>query len=176
MSQSVDQNRTDVLQAWTLEKEAPGKYLKQLRELHKKSIKEIATELGVGVDQVTALENDDKAALPAPIYVKSYIRRYCLCLGVSESDISELLESAEKQVTPVLSRVSLQQNTNVRHVFMRVLGYFVIVLVILLLLYGARSLDIGGLWKSVSSSSSVSSSESTATELSLPVAIDDDVR
>ena len=176
MSQSVDESRADVLQAWKLEREAPGKYLKQLRELHNKTIKEIATELGVGLDQVVALENDDKEVLPAPIYVKSYIRRYCLCIGVSENEISELLESVEKQATPVLSRVSLQQNTNIRHVVMRVLGYASIVLVILLLLYGARSLDIGGLWKSMSSSSATSSTESTATELSLPIAIDEDAQ
>lgn len=173
MNESVNDAKTDILQVWKAENDAPGKYLKQMRELEKKSIKEMASELGVAIEQVQALEDNDKGKLPAPIYVKSYIKRYCLSLGVSENEVLALIQGMEKHTTPVLGRVSLQKNTNFRHAVMRGLGYLFIALVILALLYGARSLDLGGLWTSVSSS--LPSEESTATELSLPIVSDENV-
>ena len=160
-----------ILQAWSESNDSPGIYLSQLRELHKKNVNEMASELGLSVSQLKALEADNKDELPAPIYVKSYIKRYCMCLGISESEISGILDEMAKDVMPELHRVSIQESTPSRQVITRWLGYAMIVLVIALLFFGIKSLDIKGLWESVSSSPVTT--ESTATELSLPLINDD---
>ena len=170
-SETEDNARAKILQAWVESNDAPGKYLKQLRELQQKSVKEMAAELGVSVSQLIALEENNKDELPAPIYVKSYIKRYCVCLGVSESEISSVLAEISKEVLPTLNRVSIKENTNPRQIIMRWLGYVFIGVVAVTLIYGVKSMDIGGLWQSVSSPSAAV--ESTATELSLPVVIEE---
>jgi len=166
-SEAIDEARAKILQAWVESNDAPGKYLKQLRELQQKSVKEMAAELGVSVSQLQALEENNKDELPAPIYVKSYIKRYCVCLGVSESEISSVLAEIAKEVLPTLNRVSIKQDTNPRQAIMRWLGYALVATVAILLIYGVKSMDLTGMWKSVSSPSTAV--ESTATELSLPV-------
>jgi len=166
-SEMEDNARAKILQAWVESNDAPGKYLKHLRELQQKSVKEMAAELGVSVSQLIALEENNKDELPAPIYVKSYIKRYCVCLGVSESEVSSVLAEISKEVLPTLNRVSIKENTNPRHTIMRWLGYVLLGVVAISLIYGVKSMDLGGLWKSVSSPSATV--ESTATELSLPV-------
>ena len=170
-SEAVGEARAKIRQAWVESNEAPGKYLKQLRELQQKSVKEMAAELGVSVSQLQALEENNKEELPAPIYVKSYIKRYCVCLGVSESEISSVLAEIAKEVLPTLNRVSIKQNTNPRQDIMRWFGYALAATVVVLLIFGVKSLDLTGMWKSVSSPSEAV--ESTATELSLPVVIEE---
>lgn len=170
-SEAASDARAKILQAWVESDDAPGKYLKQLRELQQKSVKEMAAELGVSVSQLQALEENNKDELPAPIYVKSYIKRYCVCLGVSESEISSVLAEIAKDVLPTLNRVSIKQKTNPRQVVMRWLGYALAATVVIFVIYGAKSLDLTGMWKSVTSPSAAI--ESTATELSLPAVIEE---
>jgi len=174
MMQSQKALKTEILQAWKESTDSPGQYLKALRELHQKSIKEIASEVGVGIDQIEALETDDNDKLPAAIYVKNYIKRYCLSLGVTEDEMSELLSPASQNATSALARVSLQKSSNIRQTLVQYAGYSLIGLVIILLLYGAMSLNIGGVWRAISSSSTTA--ESATTELSLPIVTDDEVQ
>ncbi len=174
MNQSQEGLKTEILQNWKETSDTPGQYLMALRELHKKSIKEIASEVGVGVDQIEALEADDKHKLPAPIYVKNYIKRYCLSLGITEDEISEMLNPASQNVTPALARVSLQKSSNIRQTLVQYLGYGLIGLVVLALLYGLMSLNISSIWEAISSSSTTT--ESTATELSLPIVTNDETQ
>ena len=162
-----DETRSKILKTWAESKEAPGKYLKQLRELQQKTVKELAAELGVGVSQLNALENDNKDELPAPIYVKSYIQRYCICLGISENEISSVLEEMSKEVFPTLNRVSIKHDSNPRQIVMRWFGYAVVTSIFILAIYALNSIDFDALWNAVSSSSTVV--ESTAMELDLPV-------
>lgn len=166
--------KTQILRAWKESNDKPGKYLVQLRELQQKSLKDISTELGLSVAQLNALENDDKEKLPAPIYVKSYIKRYCLCLGVSESEIAGVLEEISKDVLPTLNRVSLRHPSNIRQSIMRWLGYALIAVFVILLLRGLMAMNLGGLWESVSSSSDQPASN--ATELSLPMVQEDEAQ
>ena len=164
---SADNNvaRAKILQTWVESKEPAGKYLKQLRELQQKSVKELATELGVSTSQLTALENNDKDELPAPIYIKSYTQRYCVCLGISEKEISSVLEEMSKEVLPTLNRVSIKHDVNSSQLVMRWFGYAVATSLLILFIYAVNSVDFSSVWNSVSSPSTVV--EST-TELDLP--------
>lgn len=58
-----------------------GPYLRALREAHGVSLEEVSRATRVGAPQLAALEADDYAALPAPIFIKGFIRAYCQTLG-----------------------------------------------------------------------------------------------
>jgi cytoskeleton protein RodZ len=58
-----------------------GSYLRALREKKTVSLEEIAQATRVSVRQLQALESDDAASLPAPVFVRGFIRAYCHFLG-----------------------------------------------------------------------------------------------
>ncbi len=58
-----------------------GSYLRALREERKGSLEEMAHATRVSVRQLQALESDNFAELPAPVFVKGFIRAYCEVLG-----------------------------------------------------------------------------------------------
>ena len=69
-------SKDDILNALKESNESgPGQYLKQLRELSERSVTQVAAELGLTTQQVNAMEDNDYANLPAPIYVKSFLKR-----------------------------------------------------------------------------------------------------
>jgi len=58
-----------------------GGYLRALKEAKQGSLEEIARATRVGVYQLEALESDRFSELPAPVFVKGFIRAYCHHLG-----------------------------------------------------------------------------------------------
>ncbi len=64
----------------------PGQWLKQLREQKSFSVEHVADRLYLDAGVVTALEEDNYAALPPPIFVRGYIRNYAKLLEVPSSD------------------------------------------------------------------------------------------
>lgn len=147
------------------ETEKPGNSLKRLRELESIPMHQMASDLGLSVSQVEALETDDYASLPAPIYVRSYIKRYCAALSVAPDNVLNAYERATKsEFTPTLNRVSLRKKLTSDNAPLRWLPYFIGFVAIGILLFWLQSLDFSEL---VSGTNSVAIEES-ATELSLP--------
>ena len=68
------------------EKETLGGYLRALREDRKIPIEEMSLATRVSVGQLEALEGDRMSALPAPVFVKGFIRAYCHVLGQSPDE------------------------------------------------------------------------------------------
>ena len=90
-----------------------GAYLSHLREEHGPSIEELARVTRVAPRFLEALEREDFAALPAPVFTKGYIRAYCQALGVpADEALARYRESAQIPVpaTPVL--VSAARSTD----------------------------------------------------------------
>lgn len=58
-----------------------GSYLRALREARGSSLEEMARATKVSLHQLEALESDSFSDLPAPIFVKGFIRAYCDFLG-----------------------------------------------------------------------------------------------
>ena len=58
-----------------------GSYLRALREERKGSLGEMARATRVSVSHLEALEADRIPELPAPVFVKGFIRAYCHFLG-----------------------------------------------------------------------------------------------
>lgn len=58
-----------------------GAYLRQLREARGVSLEEIARTTRVTPSYLVALEADDFASLPEPVFTRGFIRAYCQALG-----------------------------------------------------------------------------------------------
>jgi cytoskeleton protein RodZ len=63
-----------------------GEYLRALREERAASLEEVAQATRVSVCQLEALEGENFAELPAPVFVKGFIRAYCHHLNVSSDE------------------------------------------------------------------------------------------
>jgi cytoskeleton protein RodZ len=65
---------------------AVGAYLRELRERQGVSLDEIARSTRVLHHYLEALESDNLASLPAPVFAKGFIRAYCQVLGVAPDE------------------------------------------------------------------------------------------
>jgi len=85
-----------------------GRRLAHAREARKLSIEKVADSLHLDVRMVAALERDDQAALPSPIFVKGYLRGYARLVGLpAEELVSEYTTLAGEP--PPLTVVSIKQ-------------------------------------------------------------------
>src|SRR5262249_27592825 len=69
---------------------SPGAVLRAHRIAAGCSLQEMAQITRIRVGQLEALEADDFAALPAPVFVNGFIRAYCDCLDVSPGEALSL--------------------------------------------------------------------------------------
>ena len=72
--------------------EKPGQILKAEREKLGLSIKEVATQLNLQMDMINALESDDTQRLPAPTYVRGYIRSYAKIVNLDGNELIRIYE------------------------------------------------------------------------------------
>lgn len=71
---------------------SPGELLRHTRKDKGFSLDEVAPHLGLPCRVLRALEDDDYERLPAPMYVRGYVRRYCSLLGISEVPVLEMVD------------------------------------------------------------------------------------
>ena len=93
--------------------ETLGGYLRALREEREGSLEEMSFTTRVSVVQLEALESDRLAELPAPVFVKGFIRAYCQFLDQPPDEaldryrkllgVSQPLERAVPRARPALS-------------------------------------------------------------------------
>ncbi len=67
-----------------------GQYLKNIREEKKIPVAQVAQELKTSMDIIQAIDNNEYERLPAPIYVKGYLRSYAKYMGLDGEAIVEL--------------------------------------------------------------------------------------
>lgn len=65
----------------------PGERLRAARVQRELSVEQVGQRLNLEARQVRALEEDDWARLPEPIYVAGYLRNYARLLGLPEQEI-----------------------------------------------------------------------------------------
>jgi len=149
----------------TSDGEKPGRFLKQLRELEGLSITQMATDIGLSTSQVVALENDDNENLPAPIYVRGFIKRYCAALGIPNNVVLNAYENGNNEVelSPALNRVSIKKKMHNDAAIMRWVGYALGIAFIVLVVFWVQSIDFDNLL-----GDNLTNSDQPA-ELSLPI-------
>ena len=66
---------------------AIGALLRTARTGRNLQIEQVANELHLEARVITAIENDDQAALPEPIFVQGYLRAYARLVGLSGDEL-----------------------------------------------------------------------------------------
>lgn len=66
--------------------ESPGSYLKQMREAHGFTLHQVAERTKIGSHQLVCIENQDFASLPAPVYLRGFLKEYCRMVKVEKTD------------------------------------------------------------------------------------------
>jgi len=75
-----------------------GGSLRTIREFLSLDEKEIAQEIKLRRGMLRAIEEEDVAALPAPVYLKGFIKAYAKCLGLDpERVVHDYLEGIVRQ-------------------------------------------------------------------------------
>ena len=77
-----------------------GSYLRALREKKNVSVEEIAQATRVSVRQLQALESDDVSSLPAPVFVRGFIRAFCRFLEEPPEEALDRLRATSESEPP----------------------------------------------------------------------------
>ena len=78
-----------------------GARLVAAREARKLGIEKVAADLRLDVAVIRALENDDHAALPAPIFVQGYLRSYARLVGLPGQELVRDYTAGRKELPPL---------------------------------------------------------------------------
>lgn len=81
--------------AETAASKGAGERLREAREEKGISTAEVAAQLHLHEQTIIALEHDDKSRLPAPIYVRGYVRAYARLLGLEGADLLKQYQPAD---------------------------------------------------------------------------------
>lgn len=68
---------------------SPGVMLLKARQARHLSVEHMAKQLNLSQEIIEALEEDRFESLPAPIFVRGYIRTYCAMVGISDDKVLE---------------------------------------------------------------------------------------
>jgi cytoskeletal protein RodZ len=79
-----------------------GELLREARTERGFSLADAERETKIRQKYLSALEEDDVASLPGPLYVRGFLRKYALFLGI---DPDELLQLYDAQSTPSRTRI-----------------------------------------------------------------------
>ena len=83
-----------------------GSYLRDLRQRRGQSVEELSRATRVSARYLEALEADNLAALPTPVFTRGYIRAYCQVLGETPDEALLLYQEQAGFAPTIASRVS----------------------------------------------------------------------
>jgi cytoskeleton protein RodZ len=105
------------------EQELPGKRLRQARESRGFSREDVAAQLRLQVRHITALEEDDYAALPGPTFTTGYLRSYARLL---ELPVDSLVAPLQAQQPSLVSTSASVREISSRSGIARLATYLII--------------------------------------------------
>ncbi|MDH5694763.1 MAG: helix-turn-helix domain-containing protein [Gammaproteobacteria bacterium] len=117
------------------EQHGPGPYLRRLREMQGLSLYQTSTGVSVGEPQIRALENDEFENLPAPIFVRHFLQRYCNFLNIPADEVMESYERIGVIETPSLARVSIRPKLGNRRISLHWAVFSLVALVMAVFIY-----------------------------------------
>jgi cytoskeleton protein RodZ len=95
MTETPEQTDPEQQRAATADPAAAGARLREVRESKSMSPAEVAAQLHLNEQTIRALEQNDPDRLPAPIYVRGYVRAYARLLGLNEEELLALYAPAQ---------------------------------------------------------------------------------
>jgi cytoskeleton protein RodZ len=112
-----------------------GARLAAAREARKLDIGRVARELKLDVAVIEALENDDSTALPAPIFVKGYLRSYARLVGLPEEELLRIFALQADELPPLTVARVEQSSPFFRLPSVRLLRNIVLLLLLVIMLW-----------------------------------------
>jgi cytoskeleton protein RodZ len=87
---------------------SPGEMLCRARKEKGLAVEEVILHLGITQRTLNALEKDEYEALPSPLYVKGYIRRYCSILNMPDTEVLADFDKKVKELGLVNKEPSIR--------------------------------------------------------------------
>lgn len=88
----------------------PGERLRETRERAGVPAEQVAAELGLLPAVLAALEADDYAVLPEPVFIRGYMKRYAARLGLPPEELAERFDDFYQSKTGRSPEASLRPN------------------------------------------------------------------
>jgi len=114
---------------------SPGARLSAARKERELSLKTVADELKLDVRMVEAIEQDDKDALPAAIFVKGYLRRYARLTGLPEEELVSDYADSTGELPPLTVVAIKRKKSFVRLPSARLLRNIILLLLAVIMLW-----------------------------------------
>jgi cytoskeleton protein RodZ len=70
-----------------------GKHLQQERERKNLTLEAVSQATRISVRSLEAIENDDFIGLPAPVFIRSFLKTYASCVGLNPDKVIALYET-----------------------------------------------------------------------------------
>ncbi len=121
----------------------PGELLRQGREASGLSLQEDATKLHLHQRIVEALEHDDEAQLPTPIYVRGYLRNYARLLGLDSEAVLAAYDARDNQHPELKPPVAAKNQASSSDKPVRAVTYLLTLGLVVLLLAWWQSRHLG---------------------------------
>ncbi len=138
MSETDDNAADDVRTGPT-----PGELLRQGREASGLTQQEAATKLHLHQRIVAALEQDDEAQLPTPIYVRGYLRNYARLLDLDSDAVLAAYETRDNQHPELKPPVAAKSQASSSDKPVRAVTYLLTLGLVVLLLAWWQSRHLG---------------------------------
>lgn len=122
----------------------PGARLRAAREAAHITVDKVATALLLDTDTIEALETDAFDRLPAPTFVRGYLRGYARIVGLPAAPILELYDSRGFEPPPLATGVSESSQAHTSDTVVRVVTYAVAAVLVVLVALWWHSQEGGG--------------------------------
>lgn len=127
-----------------LDGRGPGAYLRKVRLEAGISVDKVASALLLNPDRVEALEADAYEHLPAPTFVRGYLRGYARVLGLASGPVLEMYDRQGFDPPPLTTDVSEAAQAHTSDTVVRIVTYAVAAVLALLVGLWWHSQEDGG--------------------------------
>ena len=124
--------------------DGPGAYLRKAREEADMSVDKVATALLLNTHTVKLLEADTYASLPAPTFVRGYLRGYARVLGLPSGPVLDMYDRQGFEPPPLTTDVNESTQAHTSDTAVRIVTYAVAVALALLVGLWWHSQEDGG--------------------------------
>ena len=124
--------------------DGPGAYLRKTREEANISVDKVALVLRLRSDIVVLIEADAYDRLPAPTFVRGYLRSYARVLGIASKPVLEMYDRQGFEPPPLTNEVTESTQAHTSDTAVRLVTYAVAVVLALLVGLWWHSQEDGG--------------------------------
>ena len=119
----------------------PGEQLRTAREAAGMSVHEISTHMHLDSRIILALEADDYEELPAPTFVRGYLRGYARLLDLAPEPVLQAFEQRDFAPPSLVADIAVRSQVQSRDFPIRLVTYVVVAALVLLVVLWWRSQD-----------------------------------